>query len=437
MAFEQDELNKRREARKEEQQLMAKQNKLLKWGVLITAVTLVLCGAALLITMGVVNRPVQEPSMETPAPEEEAPQPPAEDTPEEPETPVTPDTVIHFVAGGDLNITDKTVAAGAVASGYDYSKVFLDVAGVLAGADLSVINLEGTLTGAPYGGQEKSAPVQLAQALREAGVDFVQAANSYSIYNGLSGMHTTLQSLRSAGIEPLGAYATQEEFQRTGGFVIRQIQGIRVAVVAFTKGMDGMGLPAGCQERVNLLYEDYNSTYQKVDKEGITWVMEAIQDQKPDVTIVLLHWGSEFNSKVSKTQTQIRDLLLELGADAIIGTHSHYVQTMEFDKEKGTLVAYSLGDFLGDGEKAGTDYSVLLDLEIRKSGETGKVSIADYSYTPIYLQDETATGGGLRVLRAREAVAAYEQNFVGKVSESTYLGMKNALDKVDGRFGKE
>ena len=112
-------------------------------------------------------------------------------------------------------------------------------------------------------------------------------------------------------------------------------------------------------------------------------------------------------------------------------------ETVEFDKEKGTLVAYSLGNFLGDGEKAGTDYSVLLDLEIRKNGETGKVSIADYSYIPIYLQDETATGGGLRILRVREGITAYEQNFVGKVSESTYLGMKNALEKVDSRFGKE
>ena len=441
MAFEQDELNKRREARKEEQQFVEKQKKLLKIGVIMTAVTMVLCAGALLITLGVANRPAQEPSVENQEPNqnEQTPdgdtqEPPADEIPE---VPATPDTVIHFVAGGDINITDKTVAAGAVASGYDYTKVFLDVAGVLGGADLSVLNLEGNLCGAPYGTQEKSAPQQMLQALRDVGVDFVQAANSYSIYNGLSGLSTTLQSLRQIGVEPLGAYASNQEFQKNGGFVIRQVQGIRVAVVAFTKGMDGMGLPAGSEDCINLLYEDYNSTYQKVDKEGITAVMEAIQDQKPDVTIALLHWGSEFNSKVSKTQTQIRDLLLELGADAIIGTHSHYVQTMEFDKEKGTLVAYSLGDFLGDGEKAGTDYSVLLDLEIRRDGETGKVSIADYSYTPIYLQDETETGGGLKILRVREAITAYEQNFVGKVSESTYLGMKNALEKVDGRFGKE
>ena len=124
------------------------------------------------------------------------------------------------------------------------------------------------------------------------------------------------------------------------------------------------------------------------------------------------------------------------GVDAIIGTHSHYVQKVEFDPGKGTLVAYSLGDLFGDAQKAGTNYSVLLNLEITKDGDTGKVSITDYDYTPLYTVDETATGGGMRILRIREAVAAYEENFVGKVSEEAYLGMKSALEKIDSRMGK-
>lgn len=431
MAFEEDELNMRRDERREERQFLAKQQKFLKIGIVMTAVTLVLCAAALLITQGIVHMPQPtEPQLST--------QPSTQTQPTETEPiPTEPDTVIHFVAGGDLNVTDKTVAAGTTLSGnYDYTQVFLDAATVLGGADLAAVNFEGSLFGAPYGDAHKSAPQQMMQALRNAGVDLVQAANSQSVVNGLSGLSATLQGIRAAGLEPVGAYETSQQFAENGGYLIRQVGGIKIAVVAFTKGMDGMGLPVGSEDCVNLLYTDYNSAYQKVDTDGITEILEAVEKRKPDVTIALLHWGSEFNNQISATQEKIRDLMLEKGVDAIIGTHSHYVQKVDFDAAKGTLVAYSLGDFLGDAQKAGTNYSVLLNLEITKDGDTGKVSITGYDYTPLYIADETATGGGMRILRIREAVAAYEENFVGKVSEETYLGMKAALEKIDSRMGK-
>ncbi len=429
MAFDNEELNQRREARRQEQKFQAGQRRLLRLGVIMTALTLVLCGGALLVTMWIVKQPAK-PSLEQTATQ------PTESQPTPPPTtqPVTPDTVIHFVAGGDVNITDKTVNAGVTGSGYDYTDIFLDVVPTLAGADLAALNFEGSLYGAPYGSAQKSAPTALVQALRNAGVDFLQTANSQSVVNGLSGLSATLQGIRDAGMEPLGTYADAQAFQKTGGYVIREIQGIRIAFVAFTKGMDGMGLPAGSEDCVNLLYKDYSSTYQKVDTEGITAVLKAAQAQNPDITIALLHWGSEFNRKISQSQEQISALMLEQGVDAIIGTHSHYVQEVKFDPQKGTLLAYSLGDFYGDATTAGTEYSLLLNLEITKDGQTGHTAITGVDYTPVYLLDETQTGGGLRLLRIREAMAAYEQNLVNKVSESTYLGMKNALEKIESRM---
>ncbi len=427
MAYD-EELNQRREERRQQQAFRDSQKKLLRIAVIITAVTMVVCVAALGITVAVLGMP-SSPSMETPAPSQ--PETPA---PEPEAPPKAPDTVIHLVVGGDVNITDKTVAAGAIPNGYDYTSTFLDVAPILAGADLSALNFEGGLSGAPYGTAQKSAPKELVQGLRNAGVDFLQTANSQSIAAGLDGLKSTLAGINAAGITPLGTYATSEEFQKTGGYVIREVQGIRIAFVAFTKGMDGMGLPAGSEDCVNLLYTDYNSTYQKVDTEGITRVLETVKGQNPDITVALLHWGSEFNSKISKTQEKITTLMLEQGVDAIIGTHSHYVQTAEFNSARGTLVAYSLGDFLGNAESAGTDYSILLDLEITKNGETGKVKLSGVDYVPLYLQDETEDGGNLRILRIREALAAYEQNFVSKVSEQTYLAMKSALGKIESRM---
>ena len=426
MAFDREEFNKRRQERQEEVRFLRTQRKLLKLGVLITAVTLVLCAGALLATWIVVNRQPESPSLQgtTTQPTTQLPTAPAV---------TVPDTVIHFVAGGDLNVTDKVVQSGTAVSGYDYTELFLDVAPVLAGGDITSVNFEGSLYGAPYGTANKSAPLQLLQSLQRAGVDMLQAANSQTVVNGLSGLRQTLQGIHSAGLTPLGAYSDASEFKETGGFVIREVQGVRIAFVAFTKGMDGMGLPAGSENCVNLLYQDYNSAYQKVDTEGITKILRAIQAQKPDVTIALLHWGSEFNDQISKTQNKITDLMLQEGVDAIVGSHSHYVQQIKFDPAAGTLIAYSLGDFLGDGDKAGTNYSILLDIEITKNGATGETKVTGFDYTPIFIADETASGGSLRLLRIPEAITAYENRFLGSVSKETYEAMKSALNRVESR----
>jgi len=341
-----------------------------------------------------------------------------------------PDTKIHIVAGGDLNVTDKSVAAGAVGNGYDYAGIFLDVMPVLSGSDLTLLNFEGNLCGEPYGSTYSSAPQQMVQALRDAGVDILQTANSKTITGGLLGMSATISGIRSAGMESLGSYASNAEFDRYGGYLIREIQGIKVAFVAFTKGMDGRGLPAGNENCVNLLYTDYASTYQKVDESRITRILRSAKAQKPDVIIAMLHWGSEFNDQISSTQKKITTLLQEEGVDAIIGTHPHYVQKMTLDKTTGQFIAYSLGDFFGDAEKAGTNYSVLLDLEITRDGRTGDVKITDYSYTPIYTAYEES---GTRILRIREAMTAYEKGSLGRVSKETYDAMKNALERIESR----
>ena len=90
------------------------------------------------------------------------------------------------------------------------------------------------------------------------------------------------------------------------------------------------------------------------------------QDEKPDITIALLHWGSEYNDDISDTQKSIVNLMKKQGVDVILGTHPHTVQAIEYDELAGTLVAYSLGDFFGDASRGGTNYSIILDLEITK-----------------------------------------------------------------------
>ncbi len=220
-----------------------------------------------------------------------------------------PLTTINIKAAGDLNVTTNVVDAGLAASGFDFTRAFMDVAPILSDADLTILNLEGNICGEPYGSASTSAPRELLDGLRGAGVDLVQMANSCSINNGLIGMTTTLQAIRSAGIEPVGAFSSEAEWKRSGGYTIMEVQGIKIAFVAFTKGVGGMGMPAGNENLVNLLYTDYSSTYRTIDKDRINKTMDRINAERPDIVIAMLHWGSEYNDVISDTQESIVSLL--------------------------------------------------------------------------------------------------------------------------------
>ena len=422
MSFGQEEVERRRvlreelrQKRQQEQQILIKR---LTYAGVVLAVAAVIILAVVLIGNADGKKPVDTRPTETVVKETE---------------PKGEQTVVHFAAAGDLNITDKVVSSGG--AGMDYSRVFADVLPLLAEADLTVMNLEGNVVGAPYGTQQASAPVQMLNVLATAGVDMVQMANSRSIHNGITGLAATLSAIRTAGIEPIGAYASNDEFSDNGGYTLWEVEGVRIGVVAFTKGMDNMALPAGSENCVNVLYKDYSSTYVEVDTDRITDILERLEKEKPDVTIALVHWGSEYNDTHSKTQEKIRDLMLENGVDAILGTHPHYVQQVDFDKEAGTLVAYSLGDFLGDRDRSGTEYGVVLNLEITKDNGEGTAKITGFDYQPIFTSRDGE--GLLRVLRIRPAIAAYEGGYLDKVSAEDYAAMVNALARIDARIKGE
>ena len=345
----------------------------------------------------------------------------------------SPNTVIHLAAAGDLNINDAVVAAGGM--DLDYTDAFMDVGSILAHADISVLNFEGNLCGAPYGSASLSAPQALVQALRNVGVDALQLANSYPINQGMSGLSATINAVQAAGLEPLGAYGSKAALQEGKGYSIREVNGVRIAFVAFTKGMNGMRLPAGNEGFVNVLYTDYDSTYQTIDTDGITRILSSVQESKPDLTVALLHWGSEFNNTVSDSQKSIVKLLRDNGVDAIIGTHSHYVQKMEYDSQSGDFLAYSLGDFFGDAQRAGSEYSVILDLEITKNNRSGDTKITNFSYTPIFTVNEKDKP--LRIVRIHEAMLSYEQGYINRVSPQTYEAMKYALERIEARISGE
>ena len=430
MPLHDDEMNMRREKREAQRRKQQAEAKRLRITLILAAVVLVLCTAGIVFltsrsdssqtTVAAETRPTQKPTQAT-----------------EPATRAqkSTKTTIHIKAAGDLNVTNTVINAGVAVGGYNYTRAFMDVASTLSDADLTVLNLEGNICGEPYGSDTTSAPRELLEGLRNAGVDLIQMANSCTINNGLIGLTSTLQSIRAAGLEPVGAFASESEFQQSKGYTITEAQGVKVAFVAFTKGLGGRGLPAGNDNLVNILYEDYASTYDKIDRTRITSVLKAVEAEKPDITIALLHWGSEYNDDISDTQKSIVNLMKKQGVDVILGTHPHTVQAIEYDELAGTLVAYSLGDFFGDASRGGTNYSIILDLEITKDSSTGTTKVTDYSYTPIYTVSEVETADGYRrVVRIDKAVEAWEENYLDKVSQSAKESMVHALGRIEARI---
>ena len=356
-------------------------------------------GAAALILILAVVLIVRGCTAEKEPPEQEVVTPPPTE-PEEPE-PVEPDKTATLAAVGDIMMyQDQIDAAQQEDSTYNFADCFSAIKAYTSSADLTVGNLELNLCGTtPYSGNPRTAPYFnapdiLAQNLADIGFDILQTANTYSIMNGINGLTSTMNILNAAGIEAVGTHLRDPG--TTGGYVIREINGIKIAFIAFTKGLNNMTLPLNSEYCVDLLYTDYNSDYSIVDTTGIMNRLDAAKAESPDIIVAMLHWGAEYDTTISSTQEDITDLLLKNGVDVILGSHSHIVSKMEMvdvetveGEKKQCFVAYSLGNFISYmPDKANAMESVILNLEFTKSSETGETTISNVSYTPLYILDQ-------------------------------------------------
>jgi len=313
----------------------------------------------------------------------------------EKEPALPPTMTASLTAVGDINITPELIDDALQADGtYDFSSGFFDVAALLNQSDLTIGNLELSFAGEPYGTTTCSAPEDLAITLHTLGFDILQTANSKTLSAGIKGLRSTLDVIRAHGLEPLGTYASQAERNATDGVLLQEVNGIKMAFIALTKGFDGMSIPDGNEYCTNLLYEDYDSVYSKVDRTQILSLVEAAKEQEPDVIIAMVHWGSEYRMTISKTQESIADLMFQNGVDVILGTHSHMAGPMEFrtieledGTEKEVFIAYSLGNFYDSDPTIYAQESVILNMEFLKDEATGLTTITKAEYIPIYLTD--------------------------------------------------
>ena len=351
------------------------------------------------------------------------------------------DWVINVDAVGDIYLTDEMLSDAIKPDGtYDFMSQFSDVYACLSKADLTIGNFEGNFSGEPYGPATGSYPDELAAALNDAGFDLLQTANSYSVYNGLAGLQRTKMVIENNGMQTMGTYSSQQDRQ-DNQVACLELDGIRVAVIAMTKGLGGMSLPADDRYCVDLLYSDYDSDYEQIDEAGILSVIQAAEALNPDIIIACLHWGSENVSQVSSSQEKIADLMFHNGVDVILGAHSHLVgevesRTVRLDDgtRKNVLIAYSLGDFcrVGRGE---TNLSPILNMEFTKNGFTGQTTLTDYSVSSVVSMDR---GSGeidrYAVMDADSLITLYEANYYDRISTELYDRLSSKRESMQSEL---
>lgn len=241
-----------------------------------------------------------------------------------------PDATVSLAWAGD--ITPGSVYGTLPGDG---RSLFGGVRGRLAGHDLTLGNLEGTIgdTGAPKCGlgvlncYAFRAPPRSARGLRWAGFDVLNLANNHSLDYGPEAQLSTLEALERADVAPAGLPDRVQVVRR---------RGVRIAVVGFST---------------------YRWTTSMLDRVAVGRLVRRAA-RLGDIVVVLMHAGAEGSDR-SITPRGPEDYLgeqrgdvrafarqaIDAGADVVLGSGPHVLRGMEVYRDR--LVAYSLGNFAG------------------------------------------------------------------------------------------
>lgn len=352
------------------------------------------------------------------------------------EEPIPEDVSITMSVIGDIMCHDSQYKDAYVedTDSYDFTYVFSDIQKYIQVADIAVGNLETTFAGKERGYSNYptfNTPEQLAYNLKTLGLDVLSTANNHSLDKGYSGLESTLNFLDDAGIAHTGTYASEEDQNK---ILIQNVKGISIAFLSFTYGTNGIPVPSGRDYCVNLIDEDL-----------ITRQIELAKEQNPDIICVFMHWGVEYQTKQNKTQDELADFLFQNGVDVILGGHPHVLQPME--KRQVTLadgttkdgfIIYSLGNFISGQRDLDTKSSAILNLNITKNGQTGKISIDEATYIPVYMY--RASTGSLqryKLLDVKTNIENYESGIDISLGKTTYNTLKESLSFTTNILGEE
>ena len=258
-----------------------------------------------------------------------------ENTPEEPQS-VLPVEEVKLTVSMVGDCTISTDESFDIRNNFDAFYIvkkdpayfFKGVSDILAADDLTVINMEGTLTESTER-QDKTyafkGDPKYTAILNAGSVEAANLANNHSHDYGEQSYTDTIQYLEEAGINTFG-------YDRTS---VLDIKGVKVGLVGIYVLADGM-------EREQQVRDN----------------IQSVIDQGAQAIIVSFHWGSEKSNYPDETQKALAHIAIDCGADLVVGHHPHVLQGIE--QYKGKNIVYSLGNFCFGGNRNPADKDTMI-----------------------------------------------------------------------------
>ena len=365
---------------------------------------------SLALLAGCSSKPVIVEPAPAPPPVEAEPAPPAKPAPVQ----------ARILAVGDLLMHTPLVYASALPNEeWDFKPLFEPVRPWLQGADLTVANLETTLTGSDYpwsGYPSFNTPPEFARDIKAVGFDAVTHANNHTLDYDQPGVNKTIEALDRYGLHRVGAARSPEEAERIP--VISVKPGISLALLAYTNSTNWVPLPNPWT--VNLM-----------DPDRITAdIRRARQMPGVDLVAVALHFGDEYARTPNALQEEIVQLSLTAGADIILGCHPHVIQPIEvrqvrdeFGRDLPRAVIFSMGNFISNQVGLHREAGLMFLVDVIKEDNVTRIQQVSFLPTWVHGYKENGTRK-YRVVAVEKAMRDYERESDSLITAADYARLR-------------
>ena len=265
-------------------------------------------------------------------------------------------TEITFAACGD-NLINSQLYGQAKERGkggaYDFSFCYEKVADFFKKTDMNWMNQETLVTDTiePSTYPCFASPGDVARNLYDINFRYFNLSTNHTYDQRAEGLAESVKFWKSMPDDTVTSGVVKRD--KYDKIAIKEVDGVKFAFLSYTYGTNGLTVPSDSKYRVIYLTET-----------DIIKKQVKLARKKADVVIVSCHWGNEDRHEVTESQRALAKQLTGWGADLIIGTHPHVVQTAEWVKSKGrkAFCAYSLGNFISGQNKSDNLIGAVLSL---------------------------------------------------------------------------
>jgi poly-gamma-glutamate synthesis protein (capsule biosynthesis protein) len=337
-------------------------------------------------------------------------------------------TVIHLSFTGDLMCHQPQFEAASTGDGhYNFLPFFSEVKKYLEKPDIMFGNFE-TVTA---GKEEKftgypafNSPDEYIKDLKNAGFKFLFTANNHCFDRNEKGVLKTIKNIEDNGLLHSGTSKSQEDRDSVKIFMVK---GIKISVLAYTYGINGKSIPSNKKYLVNF-----------IDAETIKKDISNARNAGAEIIIVYFHYGEEYQREPNSYEKNIVDKTVEYGADIVIGGHPHVLQPADFftsstSKIDTVFVAYSTGNFITNQKGRYKDAGVIINVEISKNLNTGKINLGKTSFIPVWIFKGTSKNQKYIIFPSE---IAYGKNLPGFLSNRDISDMKQSYDDTESIMTK-